>query len=628
MDVAGSHGHDIDELMLKLESELSVIETAEIVQGFTEEELDAKGFIGDKSIAIERSSFANDRKEQGYVFAQDIQYAVMNGYKSVDEIPFDEVESLNDVSAGDIIAIKHNKKSSTSITPSFSDTYLKKAYLQLEKNDESIVFKATVKGKVVLLDSLIFIIPSDRDGRCILSIASDHMKVYMDLYPAQGNGKMAEEEDILGELQKKEVTFGIKHETIKDSIHNVKETGIEAIGTVIAEGRRPKDGTDAKVDFFFSTETTVDDFKILPDGRIDYRKRANIQIVHKGDLLARIGEPTPGVDGADIFGNVIKSKSGDACVLYAGEGVLVENENKEFRAENDGQASLNGTILNVFQHFVVQGDVDYASGNIDFIGNVSIFGSVLPGFEVKADGDVTILKNIEGATVEAGRDARVYGGIVGGDNAIVRCGRNLIANHLQNATVEVQGDIMIRNSCIHSTVYCTGKVSVNEQKGTIIGGIVSGRKGVEAKIIGSPFGTKTEIVVGHDYLVRKKIDEFLAAKSFCELNIQKIEKYLKPLLQMLKKTGTIDTEKQARLKMVMSKRKELFQHKRIMESKLKDLEQIAKSETGGSVKVSGCIYPDVKIIINNALKMVRNKIECSHFILNRKDARIEHTALR
>ena len=50
----------------------------------------------------------------------------------------------------------------------------------------------------------------------------------------------------------------------------------------------------------------------------------------------------------------------------------------------------------MFPVYVVPGDVDFSTGNIDFIGSVKVMGSVRNGFSVKAEGNVEIMGRLEG----------------------------------------------------------------------------------------------------------------------------------------------------------------------------------------------------------------------------------------
>jgi len=53
-------------------------------------------------------------------------------------------------------------------------------------------------------------------------------------------------------------------------------------------GAAPKEGEPGRVEFTFPTVPQEYDFRILPDGRIDYKNSANILMAVKDTLLARI----------------------------------------------------------------------------------------------------------------------------------------------------------------------------------------------------------------------------------------------------------------------------------------------------------------------------------------------------
>jgi uncharacterized protein (DUF342 family) len=379
---------------------------------------------------------------------------------------------------------------------------------------------------------------------------------------------------------------------------------------VVAQGKQPVDAKPAEPIFFFSVDSTIEDFKILPDGRIDYHKRANIQIVKKGSVLAKNAEPQKGEDGVDVLGAALKPKEAEAVRLLPGENVSESKDGMELIAESDGQASVNGSVVSVFENYLVNGDVDFSVGNIDFNGNVTVKGMVLSGFEVKATGDIIVLKGVESAYVKAGRDVKVYGGIIGGGaNHLVCCGRNLNANHLQNARIEAQGDVCIANSCVQSSVFCNGKVVLPNRKGAIIGGSVNAFGGVEARTLGTEFGTKTEIIVGKDFLAQKTIDEFNKAINFQYVNMQKIDKVLLPLLELVKKGMPLSGEKKVKLKMITDKRLQIKKSIAIMEKKRDEIEKQIPANAEVTVKVSGKVYSDTTVRIKDYVKQIRDPIE-------------------
>jgi len=213
----------------------------------------------------------------------------------------------------------------------------------------------------------------------------------------------------------------------------------------VAIGTSAKEGEPGRVDFTFSTIPQEYDFHILPDGRIDYKSSTNILMAEKDKLLARIFDPKEGVPGVNVSGEKIVANAGKPALLTAGNGVRKTENGKEFYANINGSIVLNGTIIEVVNTYVVNGDVDYATGNIQFNGNVVINGTVPDGFEVKADGDIVVMKIVESARLEAGRDIIIKGGVQGKGKGLVSAGRDVRVGYAQNARMEAEGNIYIDN---------------------------------------------------------------------------------------------------------------------------------------------------------------------------------------
>jgi len=440
----------------------------------------------------------------------------------------------------------------------------------------------------------------NRDARFEFRISHDKMTVTAIFFSAMGDGKSLSAADVADTLHQQGIVFGIKEKCINETLGKLDGRGNASEELVIAEGTKPIDGYDSEMEFFFSKEQTYNDFKILPDGRIDYRKQAVIQIVHKGDVLAKIGEPGKGIDGNDVTGAVLKCKDGEKKGLCAGENVSSSQDEKTFIAETDGQASLNGIVLSVFQNYVVDGDVDYGTGNIDFSGNITVKGNIRPGFEVKASGDIIVFKSIESAIVIAGRDIRVFDGIVGGHGSIVSCGGDLYVHHLQNATVEVQGNIIVSNSSVQSSLSCNKKVMAKIDKGVLVGGIINALDGIEVKTLGSESCAKTKIIAGNDFLVQKTIEEIQKAMDFYKKNINKIDTVLRPLVIALRKGKELKKERNGKLSPVIDKRRKLKKRLAVMEARHRELEKQLQNPSDPSVKVRDTIFPDVTVKIKDA----------------------------
>src|SRR5437762_91037 len=84
-------------------------------------------------------------------------------------------------------------------------------------------------------------------------------------------------------------------------------------------------------------------------------------------------------------------------------GAAVTVQGRTLIAQHDGGVQRVGGKLTVSKLYEVDGNVDFKVGNVDFDGRVTIKGDVLPGFNVKATGDVAITGMVENASIEAGQ---------------------------------------------------------------------------------------------------------------------------------------------------------------------------------------------------------------------------------
>jgi len=91
-------------------------------------------------------------------------------------------------------------------------------------------------------------------------------------------------------------------------------------------------------------------------------------------------------------------------------------------AEVNGSIVLNRTIIEVVNTFVVNGTwiIQRATYNSRQRGHQRHGPD---GFEVKADGDIVVMKIVESARLEAGRDIIIKGGVQGKGKGLVSAGR-------------------------------------------------------------------------------------------------------------------------------------------------------------------------------------------------------------
>ena len=87
--------------------------------------------------------------------------------------------------------------------------------------------------------------------------------------------------------------------------------------------------------------------------------------------------------------------------------------------------------LNIKNLYVVNGDVDNSTGNINFNGDLNIMGNVTAGFSVTATGSVAIDGGCEGCKIYAGKDIIIRKGCQGQGTAEI-CASGSVVGLLLN----------------------------------------------------------------------------------------------------------------------------------------------------------------------------------------------------
>ena len=104
-------------------------------------------------------------------------------------------------------------------------------------------------------------------------------------------------------------------------------------------------------------------------------------------------------------------------------------------AAMDGQPILKGKVIFVESVFIVQENVDYSVGNINFKGSVKVLGNVISGFSIKATDNIEIESVVEDRFRETGRDIFVKGGVLGANKGSIKAGRDIHMYFVENCYV-------------------------------------------------------------------------------------------------------------------------------------------------------------------------------------------------
>ncbi len=447
------------------------------------------------------------------------------------------------------------------------------------------------------------------DATVECQISKDKLEASIIIKPPKG-GKDIEVEDIFEALRKSGIKYGIKEDVIQNAV--LQKWYDEKI--TIAEGQIPQDGEDAKIEYFFETSIIKPTPTITEDGQVNFYELNIVQNVTKGQALARKIPAVAGISGKTVLGEEIPCKDGRDIALPVGKNVKVSPEDPNILiSEIDGQPRIINNKVCVLPIFEVSGDVDFSTGNINFIGDVIVRGTVREGFKVKAEGNISVYGPVEGSTLEADGNVILSKGTHGQDKGLIIAGGDVIAKFLEHTTVKSGGNVKVSDAIIQSQVTALKSVIVDGKKGFIIGGVISAGEEVKARVIGNYLATPTEIETGGNPKLRFELREIEKRKEKLKLNLDRTEKGVNSLKQLQEKEGFLSPDRKDLLLQLTRAQFHLMGELRKLETREEELKEMITSSLKGRVIVNDIIYPGVKITIKDAVLYVKDQIKSANF---------------
>ncbi|GGN90343.1 FapA family protein [Saccharibacillus kuerlensis] len=410
------------------------------------------------------------------------------------------------------------------------------------------------------------------------------------------------EEDLRRFLHDQEVRFGILDEQISKFVASPEHYFFEEIE--IARGVPAIDGRNGRIELLFEQSGEVRPAE-KENGVVDYKELMRLSNVNKGQLLARRYPAENGTPGKSVTGEEVPFKPGKEARFKVGKNVVMDANHTSLYATIEGMVSCtdNGKI-NVFTVYEVHGDVDYSTGNVDFVGTVVIRGSVLPGFRVKAAGDIRVRGGVEGAELFADGSIEISGGIIGYHKGIVKAGMNVTSSFIQDGNVEAGENVVVSQSIMHSEVRAGKSVVCSGTKGLIVGGHVQAGEGVTARTIGNTMATATAIEVGVLPNLRNELADLHKRLREIADGIQKTTQAL-GLLEQMAQAGSLGADKLAlRAKLSVTKRQQEQERLQVKE-RIIEIDQVLEDTGRAKVMVKDAIYGGAKIAIGRYTKFLK-----------------------
>lgn len=457
-------------------------------------------------------------------------------------------------------------------------------------------------------------IPPVRES-VLIDIDLDKMAAVARFYAPSTSGVLMEKKDIMSEL----VKAGVKYGVIQENIDSFLNHRIYCKRIILAQATPAIEGKNAEITYNFKVGQTAKP-KLNADGTVDFHQLDMINHVNKGDILAKLEPVDYGKPGIDVCGNVLKPKKVNNKALKHGLNIHLSEDGTLMYSDVSGHVSLVDDRVFVSDTFEVT-DVCAATGDISYAGNVSIKGNVITGFVVQAKGDIIVEGVVEGATLIADGQIILKRGIQGMNRGVLDAKGNIIAKYIENSEVKAGGTITTE-AILHSKVSAKGEIIVNGKKGLITGGEIKSGTQITTKTVGSAMGTHTLLEVGIDPTVMDTYRKL--EKSIADMRDEK-EK-IKQVLFLFRKR--IEAGEQLSEKKIDYLRK-ANQNNIILDTQIKEacLEfEVLRNEINnyqsGRVKIENIAYLGVKIVISNVIYYVRSETQHCQFVRDKADIKM------
>lgn len=443
----------------------------------------------------------------------------------------------------------------------------------------------------------------------LLRINETRMEAFITLY------RRFSAEELHSLLNDNGIAFGIREKTLKELAqgkNNYEET-------FVAAGIAAKDGRDGFFEYHFNPQPETRPI-IMPDGSVDYNVLGKIELVTKGQLLVTYHSALPAVPGRDVLGNVINAYEGKELPPLKCKRCEADEEECKYYAGTEGNVTVKGGCLTVTPIYVVKSDLDAATGDVDFHGDVLIQGNVYAGVTVKTTGNITVNGHVETANLFAGKDVILKNGMQGSGNGVIRAGGNVMARFLEQTQVFAGGEINT-GALLNCEVESKQSVVIAGNRGNIIGGTVTAVEQISAVSIGNRAGVTTQLVIGLDCEFKYKMEEIDRLTKEYQENMTDAIRALDRIANQLRAQSAnpeLDQQKAEQMRRKINYQLKLKE----ISTKREQLIDINQRSANGKIIVSGIANAGCIIIINGIRETLHSEYRDVTFKKSMQEIRI------
>ncbi|MDO8946382.1 MAG: FapA family protein [Desulfocapsaceae bacterium] len=328
----------------------------------------------------------------------------------------------------------------------------------------------------------------------LIIISPDQMEASLTLYPPLPKTPPLQVDELAELIKQAGIRYGLNREILRGCLEQ-STTELKIItDALVAKGSLPIAGLDAHLRF--EVEIGSIPGKIMGNGKIDFHERKMFISVRKGQLIATKVPATTGNPGTNVLGHPIPQQQGQNITVSAVDNAGYDEDSGEIRAIKPGVLSVVNTTIKVSSKLTIPGDINFSTGNIEANDAVDIGGSVLPGFQVNAHGDLKISGGVRSATVISQGNVLIQEG-VSGKQTVMRVTGDVDIPFVEQATITAGGTIIIRRQAYYSRIFAGGDIHCQEES-KLIGGITMAGGNLSLGQVGSDNAVPALIAAGTD----------------------------------------------------------------------------------------------------------------------------------
>lgn len=466
------------------------------------------------------------------------------------------------------------------------------------------------------------------DAKVEVIVSVDMLSANLLITSAKG-GKDVTPADVLEALNDNKVDLSlVKKQRIVD-LHRKSKTSKpgETIEAIVARGIPPKHGEDTQFKCLLDN-TTVRKPKVREDGTLDYYDLGEILSVEEGCQLMRKYPPVPARIGKSVTGHELSARMAKTLNFKKCKGAQVSPTDPGLLISTiKGQPVISERGVVIDNIFTVK-NVDLRTGHIDYDGAVVVQGDVASGMKIKVTGDVQIFGMVENACIESDGDIDIKLGAIGrtGGKATenrmeIICKGNLSAGYLENVSVNVRGNVLVKSRISNCELRAGDQVTVGnrqQEKSGIVGGHVTAGSMIRTEVLGSPGCALTHVKLAY------KSDAFEQLEGIKQRVVEHNELLMAKVSEMMKLSKKQTEEAKQSLNMLKKETEELKKKTIELTQQQDEIVQNHGLASLRKIIVQKITYPGVTVKIKNEELEIKSKCGVGEYYL--LDGVIRNTA--